>query len=580
MKPFAAVASLAASLTLSLAAQDTPVLVQNVRVFDGEKVLAADSVRFEGGRITAIGRKLPVKGARTVDGTGQTLMPGLVDSHIHTFGPALRQALTFGVTTVVDCFTDPKLVREAKARASRQEADLVSSGHLATAPKGHGTEFGVQVPTLTRPEEATPWVQARVSEGSDFIKLVVDNGKAYRLDFPTLDMPVVRALAQAARAAGKLSVAHVATEDTARQVLEAGVNGLAHPWGDQGAPSPATLALLKQKGRFVMTTLSVFQAGAPAPLGRSLAEDPALKPYLSHDMEQGLRQQLPWQVASRAYIGHATAAVTALHQAGVTLLAGTDAPNPGTAQGVSLHGELELLVKAGLSPLEALKAATAAPAQVFQLQDRGRIRTGARADLLLVQGDPTRDILATRAIVQVWKQGEAFDRAQVAREVQAGREAAARPSTAQAPTRWTSPQALAAWTPTTDAMAGGASTVKVQILPEGLHLTGQVDGKLPFAWAGVMWMPTGDFQKGLDFRGLKSLKFRATGQGRARLMLYTLAGGFMPQEKAFAVSPEGVDVEVPFSAFKGDLSKVNALILAAGPTPGPVDLKIQDLRVE
>ena len=102
--------------------------------------------------------------------------------------------------------------------------------------------------------------------------------------------------------------------------------------------------------------------------------------------------------------------VRGLRAAGVTILAGTDVPNPGTAQGASLHGEMELLVEAGLTPAEALRAATSAPAEVFGLKDRGRIAPGLRADLVLVEGDPSLDIRATRAIVGIWKAGSAVER--------------------------------------------------------------------------------------------------------------------------------------------------------------------------
>jgi imidazolonepropionase-like amidohydrolase len=94
----------------------------------------------------------------------------------------------------------------------------------------------------------------------------------------------------------------------------------------------------------------------------------------------------------------------------VEILAGSDAPNPGTAHGASLHHELELLVRAGLTPIEALRAATSAPARRFGLADRGRIAPGQRADLLLVAGDPTADILATRAIERIWKNGAVVER--------------------------------------------------------------------------------------------------------------------------------------------------------------------------
>jgi imidazolonepropionase-like amidohydrolase len=95
----------------------------------------------------------------------------------------------------------------------------------------------------------------------------------------------------------------------------------------------------------------------------------------------------------------------------VPVLAGTDAPAPGLTYGASLHRELEHLVNAGLTPTAALAAATSAIARAFRLSDRGRIRAGLRADLLLVDGDPSKDIRATRNIVAIWKQGVRVQRA-------------------------------------------------------------------------------------------------------------------------------------------------------------------------
>jgi imidazolonepropionase-like amidohydrolase len=95
---------------------------------------------------------------------------------------------------------------------------------------------------------------------------------------------------------------------------------------------------------------------------------------------------------------------------GVTVLAGTDAHNPSTAPGASLHGELEVLGESGMTPIQALRAATSAPAAVLNWRDRGRIAEGMRADMILVEGDPTAGISATRNIRGVCKSGIAFDR--------------------------------------------------------------------------------------------------------------------------------------------------------------------------
>jgi imidazolonepropionase-like amidohydrolase len=107
--------------------------------------------------------------------------------------------------------------------------------------------------------------------------------------------------------------------------------------------------------------------------------------------------------------------VRVLHDAGITILAGADVPNPGTSYGVSFHQELFLLTECGLSNEEALRAATSSPAREFGLIDRGRIETGRRADLLLVKGDPSKDIRATRDIVGVCKTGIAIERDEVAK---------------------------------------------------------------------------------------------------------------------------------------------------------------------
>jgi imidazolonepropionase-like amidohydrolase len=102
--------------------------------------------------------------------------------------------------------------------------------------------------------------------------------------------------------------------------------------------------------------------------------------------------------------------VSRLAGAGVTILAGTDAPNLGTIFGASLHRELELLARCGITPAQALNAATAAPARVFGLADRGHTAPGQRADLILVSGDPLTDITATRAIKRIWRAGVPCDR--------------------------------------------------------------------------------------------------------------------------------------------------------------------------
>jgi len=163
------------------------------------------------------------------------------------------------------------------------------------------------------------------------------------------------------------------------------------------------------RGVFVVPTLSMFATIAPPAVGPSLVADADLAPYLSAADRATLeRSNPPAPGRSMATVHTST---LALRRAGVAILAGTDAAgNSGVVPGASLHGELALLVAAGLRPAEALAAATSAPARAFGLADRGRIAPGRRADLVLVEGDPTRDIRATRRIAGVWIRGAPVDR--------------------------------------------------------------------------------------------------------------------------------------------------------------------------
>ena len=211
---------LAGSFVSGASAQTVPVAITNVRVFDGTRVIPKGTVILQDGRIAAVGENVfPPKGANVIDGAGQTLLPGFIDGHTHAWGDALERALVFGVTTELDMFTDPgfaKQMRDEQAKSGAPgRADLYSAGILATAPGGHGTEYGMTIPTLTKPEEAQAWVDARVAEGSDYIKIVIEDGSPYGRKIPTLDQATVAALVAAAHKRGKLAVVHVSTEDGA-----------------------------------------------------------------------------------------------------------------------------------------------------------------------------------------------------------------------------------------------------------------------------------------------------------------------------------------------------------------------------
>jgi len=184
------------------------------------------------------------------------------------------------------------------------------------------------------------------------------------------------------------------------------VDGLTHVFFDK-AHTPELLERIARAGMFVVPTLSVLASITDQSAGRDLACDPRVQAKLPWAWLDNLSR--PLDTMPKQNFAAALATVAALHRAGVDVLAGTDAAAlsvPGVANGASLHNELRMLVLAvGFSPVEALRAATALPARRFGLTDRGRIRAGLRADLVLVDGDPTVTIGDTLSVRAVWRQG-------------------------------------------------------------------------------------------------------------------------------------------------------------------------------
>ncbi|MFI8081834.1 amidohydrolase family protein [Kitasatospora sp. NPDC086009] len=383
--------------------------IVNAKVFDGTRSRDWTSVRFADGLITECSAAPAARdGDDVVDAGGATVFPGLIDAHVHLVPGALAQSLTFGVTTVLDMFSKPDLVARAKEQAgSRPDvADVRSSGVGATAPDGHPSLMYAPFPTLTAADQAERFVAERIAAGSDYLKIISGTGGLW----PSLDSGTVTALVTAAHARGLLVVAHVSSVAGVEEVVAAGVDVLAHV-PVNAELGEALVGRMAEAGIAVGPTLATIENTLGEPGGAAVAGDARLAGPLGEAWTRRLTSAAPDR-RGRAMPPYSRAEenVRRLADAGITLLAGTDAPNPGTVFGASLHRELELLVRCGIGPARALAAATAEPARVFGLADRGRIAAGRRADLVLVSGDPLTDITATRAIERIWRGGTACDR--------------------------------------------------------------------------------------------------------------------------------------------------------------------------
>lgn len=362
-------------------------IITNARIFDGTRLTEPRTLRVNGGFIAADADGTDTNGVGTgevIDAGGGALLPGLMDGHVHIDDPRQATILAqWGVTTAFDMAAkDPSVIEGIRDTAG--VTTLRTAGFPAGPPSGtHIVRLGYPARiAISQVEDAESWVTSRLSDGSDYIKVLLEPrvpGQSEPMDDRT-----AAALVDAAHAAGRLVIMHTTTGDTVRTAVAAGADAFTHT-PLTGGFDEAFASEIVAAGTVAIPTLSMMQA-------------------ITTDWPFPVR---PPGVAFE----NAVAAVGVLHRAGVRIVAGTDAnANPATParvpHGESIHGELELMVGAGLSPLEALRTATSAPAAFFGLSDRGTIAPKMRADLLLVDGDPTADITSTRAIRGVWIAGE------------------------------------------------------------------------------------------------------------------------------------------------------------------------------
>jgi imidazolonepropionase-like amidohydrolase len=359
------------------AAPRPPVLetaLLGVRVFDGHQLTEPRTVVIDDGIVVSQARH---DDAQVIDATGLVLLPGLIDAHVHLHGPETLEELScYGVTTALDMATWPP----QRLAALRQVPDLTDIRSAGTPAIGAGSPHA-RIPGMARDaivrsaQQAGEFVATQVAAGADYIKIVAEAPGGGGPDQDTLN-----ALAAAARAHGRKSVAHAATAGAYTMAVDAGVDFITHIPLDRPL-DPGDVTRMAAHGTVCIPTLTMMEGTAAA------------------------------RGAASAY-RTARENLATLHRAGVPILAGTDAnAQPGAPchveHGRSLHHELALLVAAGLTPAQALNAATALPAEYFGLVDRGTVAPGLRADLLLIDGDPLADIHATRNIRRIWCAGHA-----------------------------------------------------------------------------------------------------------------------------------------------------------------------------
>ncbi|MDR0322220.1 MAG: amidohydrolase family protein [Treponema sp.] len=398
-------------------AQQTTAII-NAKVFDGENLINDTTVLIKDGYIQAVGGAVPTD-AIIIDAGGATLIPGLIDAHVHTNIDGLRDALKFGVTTEL-AMNGSWPERKRKKVAKRNDiADVRASGMGVVPPGGHPTQYMANssnlllryfysYPFVSTPNEAEKFIAKQVATGADYIKIFIEDGTIVgHPNLPTPSNETIHAAVLSAHKHNKMALFHATTAAGSKQAIEAGADGLMHLFVDV----PHTLELIEaiaKSGAFVVPTLALTSS-AFGKNGAALSSDERVRSRLNAKWLDHLSGSI--NTYPQGNLDYIFASVIALHQAGIDILAGSDVSEPipglgGLAHGATLHHELQMLVAAGLEPVEALRAATSIPARRFGLTDRGRIAPGLIADLILIDGNPLVNISDTLSIRSVWHRGE------------------------------------------------------------------------------------------------------------------------------------------------------------------------------
>ena len=389
----------------------------NVLPMDRERVLPRQTVVIESGVITRLGPGgQPPAGARVVDGRGKFLMPGLADLHVHLVYNSdderrhlLRLFVANGVTTVLNMRGDSSILALRRA---------VAAGEVL-GPELRSVGSYINQPFVTTPEQVEAAVVQQKQAGYDFVKLHGDlSREAYARLNAVARREGIRVIGHAPRNLGveamfeerQYAVAHAeefiydrtnSSRDSDLDQVEARIPGLADSMARTGIHLMPNLTGF----RSIADQLENLDALLARPEMRYLPRSnqvgwgPATNPYtnrMRRDQVPGIRRRL----------GILQRLTRAFHRAGVLLLIGTDAMNTGVVPGYSAHDELAELVGAGLTPFQALRAATANAATFLgSAEQRGLVAPGHRADLVLLDENPLQDIRNSRRIAGVMVRG-------------------------------------------------------------------------------------------------------------------------------------------------------------------------------
>lgn len=426
------------------------IAILDVSVFDGmnKELLTHQDVFIEKRTILWIGPTgTPPKDAHVIDGKGLTLMPGLIDAHVHLTGSAgvpwkqvrpdaerAMEAFVYGgVTTVYDMGGFAKKSKKMRDKAAAEKLIgpqiffthspiTVPGGHpiptiKAILPKPLGSIAANTVLTIEKPDDAEKIVQKLLKLDCDYVKIIVDQ---IPLDAPEMSEELLTALVEAGHRNELKVFVHIGDRENALAAARAKADVLAHTIyrdgltaGEAKQIADAGMTLVATQSSFA--NVASFCSGEFEPTDMEKASSPpeVLEPVTGEGGKQFCSHEHLGEFANSIADNQKNWKnnIELLSAAGVPILAGTDSPIAGGYPGAGLHRELRALTEMGLSNYEALVGATSGSASLFlDNPDFGKVQIGCRADLLLIKGNPLEDISATENIEMVILNGAIIDR--------------------------------------------------------------------------------------------------------------------------------------------------------------------------
>lgn len=505
------------------------------------------NVIIRDGRIVEVGPKVKApRGAKVIDAKGEALLPGFFDLHTHwTPGgvpattPQIATAyVSSGVTTVSDFNAAPESFAPRRQWLSTLVAPHVNFAARVSTPGGHGADWADTATTkwVNTPEAARAAIKALVPYKPDLIKAFTD-GWRYGVapDNTSMDEWTLTALVDEAHKNDLKVFTHTVSVDRGEVAGRSKVDVITHSLQDRPLDAEA-VDILKAGGTADTPTLAVYEPVKPGQPPRDPDENPGVK--------QSFRK-----------FDYALANAKMLHDAGVTIALGTDAGMPGTPHGVSTLHEMELLVRAGLTPTEALMAGTALSAKVVNLLgDRGTIEKGKRADLVLVKGEPWKTIADVRKTDRVFIDGKlVFGPGAPPLTANQATAMPSIPAKAQIDDFERADGRSSLDTLRTDDPDGGMDrTVEIsQVIARGdqgraLSINARMSMKAK-PYAGVIIPLTRGSIQPVDARAFKGVRFEVRGDGDYALGVTTSGGRW---SAPFTAGAGWKTVEIPFSALK------------------------------